>query len=106
MPIYYQEEYKPINDYSKPADTLSFEYRGFRIEKLKEHTLYQIVSKEGMSLAPMLRGSFTRVEIVKRQIDEWFKDQTPETSSEAAFITIPLEVKRGRPVGGNAATND
>jgi hypothetical protein len=92
MAISYFEPWSPAY---LPSNELETEYRGFKIRKRIELNLYSIISPEGKQIHKSLDGDFTKMEILKAQVDQFL---TEHGTIHAAFSDIPeTKRKRGRP---------
>jgi hypothetical protein len=92
MAINYFEPYVPAY---VPANDLTVEYRGFQIRKQIEVNLYLIVVPEGKILHKSLDGSFTKLDLIKSQVDIFLKEHG---THHVAFTDLPdPKPKRGRP---------
>jgi hypothetical protein len=89
MPISYFEPWSPAY---QPSSELETEYEGFKIRKRIELNLYCIVCPDGKELHKSLEGDFTKLELLKAQIDRFLEEHG---TIHAAFsdLTTP---KRGR----------
>ena len=88
MPIY-SEPWSPAY---QPSSELEIEYKGFRVRKRIEMNLYCIICPVGKGLHKSLEGDFTKMELLKSQIDRFIEEHG---TIHAAFSDLP-EPKRGR----------
>jgi hypothetical protein len=89
MPISYFEPWSPAY---QPSSELETEYKGFKIRKRIELNLYCIICPDGKELHKSLEGDYTKMELLKGQIDRFLEEHG---TIHAAFIDMP-EPKRGR----------
>lgn len=92
MAISYFEPWSPAY---QPSSELETEYKGFKIRKRIELNLYSIICPEGKELHKSLAGDFTKMEILKTQVDQFLAEHG---TIHAAFSDISeTKRKRGRP---------
>jgi hypothetical protein len=92
MPISYFEPWLPAY---QPSSELETEYKGFKIRKRIELNLYCIVCPEGKELHKSLAGDFTKMELLKGQIDRFLVEHG---TIHAALADLPIPKRgRGRP---------
>jgi hypothetical protein len=96
--------HNPFPDFDTPKPR-EIEYKGFTIRSVPDYALYQIV-KPGDTLPASLGGQFTKIELVKSQIDRYMEeteaavkiDSLPEFLAVARHEPYsPEKIKRGRP---------
>ena len=89
----YSEPWKPA--YEEMPSRLEGEYRDFKIHKQMELNLYSIVAPDGKKIHPSLDGAYTKMELLKGQIDKFLSEYG---TIHAAFTDIdPPRRGRGRP---------
>jgi len=92
MAVTYFEPYRPAYE---PQGELTVDYRDFQIRKQIEVNLYFIIVPEGKILHKSLDGSFTKLDLVRSQIDHFLEEYG---TIHSAFTDIPNpKPKRGRP---------
>lgn len=93
MTVTYFEPIAPA--YYENSTMLEVEYRGFKIRKQLELNLYSILVPEGKQIHRSLDGAFTRMELLKSNIDQFISDHG---TYHAALTDIPgPKPRRGRP---------
>jgi hypothetical protein len=96
--------HNPFTDLDTPPSR-DLEYKGFTIRLLPGYGLYEIVAPRD-NLPSTLGGRFTKIELVKHQIDSYLEatEAAIKIDSLPEFLTVsrhrpysPEKIKRGRP---------